>query len=223
MKKSIKTSLVIISIVLVACLACLVWFVSRTDGPDEMVVTSVSGTSRNPAFEVRVERPRMDRPFGGILGRALEAKLFGGEPKFTHASPGARMGNVGQHRIELSADGWDLLIETDSEGRINPATRLVFPMELAEKQYSLRCRPADQSKGYLGVTEQAGSGEADVRLEGRFLVELARCEDARTGKILDTEAGGNPGQAWPSSPLTLRGSFVGPAARPSRQPGVDNP
>jgi hypothetical protein len=46
-------------------------------------------------------------------------------------------------------------------------------------------------------------------LDGRFLVELAACEDAGTGKILDTEAGGNPGDAWPSAPLTLRGSFEG--------------
>jgi hypothetical protein len=46
-------------------------------------------------------------------------------------------------------------------------------------------------------------------LDGRFLIELAKCEDAATGKILDKEAGGNPGDAWPSQPLTLRGSFAG--------------
>jgi hypothetical protein len=81
----------------------------------------------------------------------------------------------------------------------------VFPMKLAEKQYSLRCRPADRANGSLNTTARAGS---DV-LDGRFLVELAKCENAETGKILDTEAGGNPGQAWPSAPLTLRGSFRG--------------
>ncbi|MCA1614313.1 MAG: hypothetical protein LC800_09295 [Acidobacteria bacterium] len=46
-------------------------------------------------------------------------------------------------------------------------------------------------------------------LDGRFLVELAACVNVETGKILDTEAGGRPGDAWPSSPLTLRGSFAG--------------
>jgi hypothetical protein len=46
-------------------------------------------------------------------------------------------------------------------------------------------------------------------LDGSFLVELAACEDAETGKVLDTEAGANPGDAWPEAPLTLRGSFEG--------------
>lgn len=155
----------------------------------------------------------MDRPFGGILPTGIEAKLFGGELRFNQASRGARMGSLGYDRVELSADGWDLLVETDGEGRVAPGTRVVFPIEIAGKQYSLRCRPATSATGYLHATTRAGS---DV-LDGRFVVELANCENAVTGKILDTEAGGNPGQAWPSSPLILRGSFVGPATRPSRE------
>ena len=151
----------------------------------------------------------MDRFLGGILPTRLEEKLIGGALRFNHASPGARIGSVGRDRLELSADGWDLVIQTDSEGRVAPGTRLVFPMEMAEVQRTLRCRPADPAVGYLRTTPRAGSGENDGRLEGSFLVELARCEDAKTGKILDTEAGGNPGDAWPSAPLTLRGSFAG--------------
>ena len=58
-------------------------------------------------------------------------------------------------------------------------------------------------------------------LDGRFLVELARCENAETGKVLDTEAGGNPGDAWPSAPLTLRGNFAGLPQRPSLEPKGD--
>jgi hypothetical protein len=46
-------------------------------------------------------------------------------------------------------------------------------------------------------------------VDGRFLVEFAACVDARTGKILDTEAGANPGDAWPQSPLTVSGRFEG--------------
>ncbi len=218
MKKSIKTSLIIIALALVGglvCLVCLVWLASR---PDEPVAESVSDTSRGPSFEVRLERPRIDRFLGGILPTKLEAKLFGGgELRFDHASRGARIGGVGHDRLELSADGWDLLIETDVEGRVAPGTRLVFPIEIAEKQYTLRCRPADRATGYLSTTTRAGS---DV-LDGRFLVELARCENAETGKILDTEAGARPGDAWPSAPLTLRGSFVGPATRPSLEPKGD--
>lgn len=207
MKKSIKTSLIIIALALLACLICLVWLGSRRDEPDQTVAASASDTSRGPSFEVNVDRPRMDRPFGGILPTKLEAKLFGGELRFDHASRGAKIGSVGHDRLGLSADGWDLLIETDGEGRVAPGTRLLFPIEIAEKQWTLRCRPADPATGYLKVSTPAGSGEIDGRLDGRFLVELARCEDAKTGKILDTEAGANPGDAWPSAPLTLRGSF----------------
>jgi hypothetical protein len=202
MKKSIKTALIIIVLVLVACLAGLVWLVLR---PDEPATSGASATSQGMSFEVQVEKPRMDRFLGGILPTRIEAKLIGGELRFDHASRGAKVGTIRPDRIELSADGWDLLIETDSEGRIAPGTRLVFPIEIAEKLWTLRCRPADRPTGYLHGNARA---DPDV-LDGSFLVELARCEDARTGKILDTEAGGNPGDAWPAAPLTLRGNFQG--------------
>jgi hypothetical protein len=165
----------------------------------------------------------MDRFLGGILPTRLEEKLIGGALRFNHASRGARIGSVGQNRVELFADGWDLLIETDGEGRVAPGTRLVFPMEMAEVQRTLRCRPADPAVGYLRTTPRAGSGEVDGRLDGTFLVEFAKCENAETGKILDTEAGGNPGDAWPSSPLTLRGRFVAPVTPPSPKPKGDRP
>ena len=195
-----KTSLFIVAL---ALLACLVWLILRRDEPGG---ASVSDTSRNPSFEVRVEKPRMDRFLFGILPAKFEAKLFGGgELRFDHASRGARIGSVGHDRLDLKADGWELLIETDGEGRVAPGTRLVFPIEIAEKQMTLRCRPAERANGYLRTTARAGS---DV-LDGSFLIELAACVNAETGKIIDTEAGGNPGDAWPSAPLTLHGSFAG--------------
>ena len=214
MKKSIKTSLIVIALALVACVAGIVWLVSRSGDLDRPVGDNVSKTSEGTAFEVNVERPRMDRFLGGILPTMLEEKLIGGALRFNHASPGARIGSVATNRLELSAEGWDLLIETDGEGRITQGTRLLFPMEIAEKNYTLRCRPADRANGYLHTTTRRGSNV----LEGTFLVELAKCENAETGKILDTEAGGNPGDAWPSSPLTLSGNFVGPATPPSSEP-----
>ena len=211
MKKSFKTSLVVIALALLAGVACLVWLVTRPDELDEPVASSASDTSRDPSFVVRVDKPRMDRFLFGILPIQIEGKLLGGELRFDHASRGARFGSVGNSRIELFAEGWDLLIETDGEGRVASGTRLVFPIEIAEKQWTLRCRPADPAKGYLHATTRAGSG----RLDGRFVVELARCEDSITGEILDTEAGADPGDAWPSQPLTLRGNFQGlPVAVP---------
>ena len=201
MKTSVKTWLIVIAAV--ALLACLAWLVSRPGGPD---AESSVDTSRGPSFEVQVEKPRINRFLYGILPTKLEEKLFGGgELRFGHASRGARIGGVGRDRIELRADGWDLLVEADGEGAIAPGTRLVFPILLAERQRTLRCRPADRAVGYLRATARAGTGE----LDGQFLVELTACVNAETGKILDTEAGGRPGDAWPSEPLTLRGSFAG--------------
>ena len=202
MKKSMKTFLIIGVLAVVAGLVGLVWLMSRPNGVDAV---SISNTTGGPSFEVNVEKPRMDRFLGGILPIKVEEKLIGGSPlRFDHASRGAKIGNVGQDRLELRADGWDLLVEIDSEGKLGPGTRLVFPIEIAERQWTLRCRPADPANGYLRSNQRVGSGEFD----GSFLVELTRCEDARTGKILDTEAGGDPGDAWPSAPLTLRGSFA---------------
>src|SRR5918994_6569049 len=148
MKKSMKTSLIIIALVLVTGLAGLVWFVSR---PDEPVTASTSGA---PSFEVNVEKPRRDRFLGGILPMGIEAKLIGGELRFDHASRGAKFGSVAHDRLELSADGWDLLIETDSKGGIAPGTRLVFPIEIAEKKWTLRCRPADHATGYFQASKR---------------------------------------------------------------------
>ena len=193
MKTSMKASLIIIPLVL---LVCLVWLVSR---PDEPVTPSVPGTSRSPSFEVHVEKPRLARFLFGILPIKLEAKLFGNggylETAFNHTRRGARIGSVGHDRLELSADGWNLFIEIDGKGRVAPGTRLVFPIELAERQRTLRCRPADEAVGYLHTTMRAGSDA----LDGRFLVELATCENAETGQVIE----------WPPAPLTVRGRFEG--------------
>jgi hypothetical protein len=199
MKTSVKASLIVVAL---ALLACLVWLASRPGGPD---AATGSGASRGPSFEVQVEKPRIDRFLYGILPAKLEDKLLGGEMRFGHASRGARVGSVGPDRLELRADGWELNIETDGQGGIAPGTRLVFPIEIAEVMYTLRCRPAEPATGYLRAAARAGTGE----LDGSFVVELTACVNAETGKILDTEAGANPGEAWPQAPLTLRGSFAG--------------
>lgn len=200
MKRPMKILLIIIALALLAyVLAFIVW-------PGGRGAPAVSDASRGPSFEVRVERPRIDRFLYGILPVELEETLLGGGAlRFGHASPGARVGGVGPDRIELKADGWDLLVETDGRGGIGRGTRLVFPMELAEVKYRLRCRPTDGPAGYLHAAPRKDS---DL-LDGQFVVELSPCENAETGKAIDTEAGGSPGRAWPSPPLTLRGSFAG--------------
>jgi hypothetical protein len=208
MQKRLKISLIIFALALVLCLACFVWLLSR---PNEGA-PNLAGTTSGPAFEVIIEKPRMDRPFFGIIPTRLEAKIFGvSDLQFDQASRGARVGGIGNGYVDLHADGWDLHIETNGEGKVDPGTRVVFPIEIAEKQWTMRCRPAEQAVGFLHVATPPGSNE----FEGNFVVEFANCEDAKTGKILDTEAGARPGDAWPSAPLTVRGSFTGlsPASR----------
>jgi hypothetical protein len=195
MNTSGKRTLIVVAAVAVALLACFVWLVSR---PDERPAASIPNTSGGPSFEVRVEKPRVNRFLFGILPTRLEDKMFGnGELRFDHTSRGAESVNVGHDRLELRADGWNLFIEIDGAGKVTPGTRLVFPILLAERQRTLRCRPEDPATGYLHTATRAGGG-SDA-LGGSFLVELSTCENAETGKVID----------WPQSPLTVSGSFEG--------------
>lgn len=191
-----KKLLIIIPLALLACLVIVVVLVlrSRSDGP---VGQSVLDTSQGPAFEVRVVMPRLGLPLGGILPDALVKKLDGTprELGFDHTSPGAKAGNVENQRLELNADGWALFIETDSEGRISPETHLEFPLGLGGRRVRLDCRPADKANGFLHATSRAAP---DV-LDGRFIVELAKCRNTESGKATN----------WPPAPLTVNGSFAG--------------
>jgi len=196
MKRSIKRSLIIIALALLAGLAGLVWLVSRPDEPDETVAENLSNKAQGPAFEVRVVVPRSGLPLGGILPDWFVRKhdLTPRELGFDYTNSGAKIGSVGQDRLELSADGWELFIETDGEGRFTPGTHLVFPLGLGGRQLRLDCRPADRAPGYLRTTARAGS----ERLNGRFLVEVANCKNAESGKTTN----------WPPAPLTVSGIFA---------------
>jgi hypothetical protein len=198
LKKSIKRSL-LIALALFVGLAGLVWLVwrgTRSDELDEPVGESVSETSQGPSFEVRLIMPRAGLPLGGILPDWLVKRndLTPRELRFDHTSSGARIGIAQPDRLELTADGWDLLIETDGEGRLASGTHLVFPTALGGRQVRLNCRPANPAKGYLRTTRRAGSDE----LGGRFLVELANCKNADSGKETN----------WPPAALTVSGSFA---------------
>lgn len=206
MKKPVKTSLIIIALAFFACLAWLVWLKSRPDEPDEAFAESVSKTSRGSAFEVRVVMPRAGLPLGGILPDWLVKKLDGtpGELRIDHTSSGAQVRSVSPDRLELKADGWEFFIETDGEGRVAPGTHLDFPLALGGRHLRLNCRPAEPATGYLRTSTRTGSGD----LGGRFVVELATCKNAESGKTTN----------WPPAPLTVRGSFSAPATGPSLDP-----
>lgn len=197
MKKYMRTSLIIIALALLACLVGLIWIGSRPDDAAEPVATNVSDTSQGPSFEVRVVVPRMARPLAGIIPDWIVGKLDGtpSELRFNHKSRGAQIVMAGNDRVELRAEGWELVIESDGEGGITPGTQLVFPLALGGRHMRLNCRPADRATGYLQATRREGS---DVFV-GRFLVELAHCKNAESGKAIN----------WPPAPLTVNGSFVG--------------
>jgi hypothetical protein len=180
--------IIVIALVLLLCIAVLG---TRPDAPPAPVELD---TSAGPAFVVQVVKPRSNRPLFGLLPDGA----FGAQPNllvFTDTNPGAEIGAVAHDRLELRADGFDLLIEFDGDGQLAPGTRLVFDIELANKPYTLRCLPADGATGHLRITSLEGADE----LAGDFRVELADCEKADTGSAVD----------WPSRALVVRGSFAG--------------
>lgn len=189
-----KKILVIIS-ALALLLACIVVLKLRSDKP---VGTSVSETSRligAPAFEVQVEMPAFN---SGRAPWEIPGVILGYDrgPRFDQASPGAKVGKIAADHIELSADGgWDILIKTDSEGRLTQGTYVAFPVKLGGRPLKFNCRPADLPVGYLHTTARTGSDE----LEGGFQLEVAICKNAVSGKTA----------AWPYQPLKVRANFAG--------------
>lgn len=186
-----KPSWILRALVLLAGLAAVVSLTFALYRPDRPVAAIVPGSSPGPAFVVQIIRPRLGLPLGGLV----PPRFFGLESHlgFDASSAGATVGHVGPGRLELGADGWDLVLAYDTEGRVSPETSVVFELMLAERLRRVRCRPGEPAEGTLRTVRSAESGE----LSGRFDIELVHCEDAETGKLLN----------WPSKPLVLHGSF----------------
>ncbi len=200
-----KTWLVASALALFACLVFAVW---RPESPPAPGIPAVSVSN---VFAVRVEKPAANRPLAGLFGLIPSDDLG-----FTHESPGAASGVFGRDRLEFRAQGWELSIETDREGRVAPATRLVFPSWLRRandpRPVALRCRPADRGikiAGFKGWRSRLEGWDADIghvrfttpadvkELSGEFLVAVATCENVESGRSLD----------WPNAPLIVRGRF----------------
>jgi len=173
-----------------AVLAALVFFSVVTFRPDRPVADIPPGSSPGPAFVVQIIRPRAGLPLGGLL----PPELFGVDQDlgFDETSAGASVASVDPRRLELDADGWELRLVADADGRVSSDTQVVFDLLFEDRVRRVRCRPADPAVGELATTTP-NEGE----LSGRFDVELARCEDAATGEPI----------GWPPRPLVLHGSF----------------
>jgi hypothetical protein len=148
---------------------------------------------RHPAFEVEVVKPRSARPLLGILPKSLEDSLVeGGELRFDQTSLGAHAGWVGERRLELGAEGWQIHLEIGAEGEIASASYLRFPMIFAGKLRRVLCRPEAEPRGFLR-TDPSQAGE----LDGSFVVKLVDCYNDESGKKMN----------WPPAALTARGRF----------------
>lgn len=165
--------------------------------PDRPVADIEPGSAPGPAFVVQIIRPRSGLPLGGLL----PPRFFGLESHigFDSKSPGASASvtSVPPTRLELRADGWDVILVADAAGRVKPETEVVFELMFEDRQRRVRCRPGEPAVGTLQIVVVLT--EEDGVLSGNFDVELARCEDAETGEPL----------GWPSQPLVLHGSFDG--------------
>jgi hypothetical protein len=186
-----KPSWVVIAVGLLAGFAGLVSFALVGYRPDRPVATIVPGSSSGPAFVVQLIRPRLGLPLGGVI----PPRLFGLEAHlgFESTSAGAFVGSVDPGRLEVGADDWDLVIVVDADGQVSGETEVVFDLMFEERLLKVSCRPGDPAIGTLGTTGSVASGE----LSGSFDIELARCEEADTGRPL----------GWPPRPLVLHGSF----------------
>ncbi len=191
MTKDRKPSWILLPLGLLAGLAVVVYFSLVVFRPDRPVATIVPGSSSGPAFVVQIIRPRLGLPLGGIV----PPRLFGLEEHlgFDSSSAGASIGSVGPECLELSADGWDLVLALDADGRVTSETQVVFEFMFEERLRKVRCRPGEPVVGTLSTAALPNSNE----LSGNFDIELARCEDADAGTPI----------GWPPQPLVLHGSF----------------
>ncbi len=169
-----RKKILVTIIALALLLACIVALRLRKDQP---VGPSVSETSRligGPAFAVQIEMPAFN---SGRAPWEIPGVILGYDrgPRFDQASPGAQVGKTAPDHIELSADGgWDLLIESDGEGRLTQETHVAFPVKLGGRPLKFDCRPTDLTAGYLHTNARPSSGE----LEGSFQLEVAVCKNA---------------------------------------------
>jgi hypothetical protein len=185
-----RKKILVIIIPLAVLFVCIIALRLRRDQPAGASVSETSRLTGSPAFEVQVEMPAFN---SGRAPWELPGVILGYDhgPKFNQSSPGARVGKTAPNHIELSADdGWDILIETDGEGRLTQATHVAFPVKLGGRPLKFNCRPADPNRGYLQMTDQ---------LEGSFQLEISICKNAVSGKTA----------GWPYRPLQVRGNFAG--------------
>ena len=182
-----KILLIIVALTLL--LAVLLYMLRR---PNDGAATAHVANAQDGSFVMQVEKPLFSLRAPWEIPRAI----FGDRDRdlrLTHMSPGVQFGSVTPTRLELTADGgWDLLIESDGQGRLSDGTRLVFPISFGGGHFIFNCRHADLGIGYFKITPRGD------KLDGDFLLRLTQCKNTKSGK----NTSGLP-------PFPVRGSFKG--------------
>jgi len=183
-----KQLLIVIGLVLLAgafLLLLLKWRSNR------MNTLSLAGAP-DGSFVMQVEKPLLSLRAPWEVPRAV----FGDRDpdlRLRDTSPGTKFGAVTAKHFELTADGdWDLVIESDGQGRVTEGTRMVFPMAFGGSNHTFSCRHADSSVGYFNTTARGD------KLDGNFLLKLTQCKNMKSGK----NTSGLP-------PFPVRGNFKG--------------
>jgi hypothetical protein len=189
-EKKRGSSLIFLPVKLFVALVAVTCVVMAVYRPDSRVATLVPGNSPGPAFVVQVVRPRLGLPAAGLIPPQLVG--LDGHLGFDTISPGAAIRKFTPGRIELVAEGWDLVLVHEN-GRIMPGTEIVFTMVFEERPTRVRCRPAHPAVGQLTLVQLEDRDE----WAGNFEMELAYCDHHEIGKPL----------GWPPSALILHGSF----------------
>lgn len=158
---------------------------------NQMNTLSLAGAPEG-SFVMQVEKPLLSLRAPWEVPRAV----FGDRDpdlRLRDTSPGVQFGTVTPKHFELTANGgWDLVIESDGQGRVTEGTRLVFPMAFGGSDHTFSCRHADSSVGYFNTTARGS------KLDGNFLLKLTQCKNMKSGK----NTSGLP-------PFPVRGNFKG--------------
>ena len=140
-----KTLLIIAALALV--LAGFVLLLLRWRS-NQLNTLSLAGAP-DGSFVLQVEKPLLSLRAPWEVPRAV----FGDRDpdlRLRQTSPGAKLGAVTPQRLELTADGgWDLVIESDGQGKILESTQMTFPMAISDRHYKFKCRHADSGVGYF--------------------------------------------------------------------------
>lgn len=183
-----KTLLIIIALALLVGAFVLLFLRWRSN----QINTLSLADAPEGSFVMQVEKPILSLRAPWEVPRAV----FGDRDpdlRLRQTSPGAKVSVVTPERFEVTADGgWDLLIESDGQGRVLDGTRLIFPISYGGGSHIFSCRQADSNIGYFKTTARGD------KLDGSFLLRLTQCKNFVSKK----NTSGLP-------PFPVRGNFKG--------------